>query len=34
MEKMRLLGMKLPEDEAKLTQMREYISKLAIARQG
>lgn len=33
LEKMRSLGMK-PEDEYKLTAMREYISKLAAARQG
>ena len=32
LEKMRLLGMKA-EDEYKLTAMREYVSKLAAARQ-
>lgn len=33
LEKMRQLGMK-PEDEYKLSAMREYISKLAVARQS
>lgn len=33
LEKMRQLGMK-PEDEFKLSMMREYISKLAISRQA
>lgn len=33
LERMRLLGMK-PEDESKLSTLRDYIAKLALARQA
>ncbi|SCZ98267.1 BZ3500_MvSof-1268-A1-R1_Chr3-2g06260 [Microbotryum saponariae] len=34
LDKMRQLGMKFPDDEVKLNLMRDYISRLAVARQA